>query len=110
MLSRAVLLGATFVALQLPLSAAVSADGFRFVRSVGGIDEYLLESNGLQVLLKPDHSVPVVTLNVTFRVGSRNEVTGTTGATHILEHRMFKGSDRFNDQVGNSVKQYTSNR
>jgi len=106
MFPRAVPLGATLVALHLPLSAAVTADGFRFVRSLGGIDEYLLESNGLQVLLKPDHSVPVVTLNVTFHVGSRNEVTGTTGATHILEHLMFKGSDRFNDKAGNSVKQY----
>jgi zinc protease len=33
-------------------------------------------------------------------------VTGTTGATHLLEHLMFKGSDAFNDAKGNSVKQY----
>ena len=39
-------------------------------------------------------------------MGSRNEVTGTTGATHILEHLMFKGSEHFNDPAGNSVKQY----
>jgi len=39
-------------------------------------------------------------------VGSRDEVTGTTGATHILEHLMFKGSDNFNDTKGNSVKQF----
>src|SRR5258706_6073708 len=44
-----------------------------------------------------DHSAPVVTFEVTYQVGSRNEVTGTTGATHILEHMMFKGSDAFND-------------
>lgn len=91
------------------LSAApepVSAPGFTAVRSLGGIDEYRLESNGLQVLLRPDHSAPVVTLNVTFRVGSRNEVTGTTGATHILEHLMFKGSTGYNDAAGNSVKQF----
>jgi len=84
----------------------VPATGFKFVRSLGGIDEYRLESNGLQVLLKPDHSVPVVTLNVTYRVGSRNEVTGNTGATHLLEHLMFKGSEHFNDPAGTSVKQY----
>jgi zinc protease len=58
------------------------------------------------VLVVPDHSAPVVTFQVTYRVGSRNEVTGTTGATHILEHLMFKGSDNFNDPKGNSVKQY----
>ena len=80
--------------------------GYTFVKTVGGIDEYTLNSNGLTVLLATDHSAPVVTFQVTYRVGSRNEVTGTTGATHILEHLMFKGSENFNDPKGNSVKQY----
>ena len=80
--------------------------GFSFVRSLGGVDEYRLDANGLDVLLVADHSAPVVTFQVTYRVGSRNEVTGTTGATHILEHMMFKGSEGFNDPKGNSVKQY----
>jgi zinc protease len=87
-------------------AAPVNVEGFTAVRSLGGIDEYRLESNGLQVLLRPDHSAPVTTLMVTYRVGSRNEVTGTTGATHLLEHLMFKGTDAFNDARGNSVKQY----
>jgi len=105
MISRILILGA--LASTCPLIAVGQpAEGFKHIQSLGGIDEYRLESNGLQVLLKPDHSVPVVTLNVTFRVGSRNEVTGTTGATHILEHLMFKGSDAFNDAKGNSVKQF----
>jgi len=73
---------------------------------LSGIDEYRLASNGLAILLVPDHSAPVVTFQVTYRVGSRNEVTGTTGATHILEHMMFKGSEGYNDAKGNSVKQY----
>jgi zinc protease len=80
--------------------------GFTAVRSLGGIDEYQLDANGLTVLVVPDHSAPVVTFQVTYRVGSRNEVTGTTGATHILEHLMFKGSDAYNDPKGNSIKQY----
>jgi zinc protease len=84
----------------------VAVAGFSYVKSLGGIDEYTLDANGLQVLVKPDHSAPVVTFQVTYRVGSRNEVTGTTGATHILEHLMFKGSDNFNDPAGNSIKQY----
>ena len=62
----------------------VAATGFTFVKSLGGIDEYHLDGNGLTVLLVPDHSAPVVTFQVTYRVGSRNEVTGTTGSTHIL--------------------------
>lgn len=87
-------------------SGTAAVAGFSFVKAVGGIEEYHLESNGLTVLLAPDHSAPVVTFQVTYRVGSRNEVTGTTGATHILEHLMFKGSDNFNDPKGNSVKQF----
>jgi zinc protease len=89
----------------LPTAPAAVA-GYTLVRSLGGIDEYRLEGNGLSVLIAADHSAPVVTFQVTYRVGSRNEVTGTTGATHILEHLMFKGSDAFNDAKGNSVKQY----
>ena len=92
----------------LPCAQASAADtypGFTHVRSLGGIDEYRLDANGLTVLLSPDHSAPVVTFEVTYEVGSRNEVTGTTGATHLLEHLMFKGSDAFNDARGNSIKQ-----
>jgi zinc protease len=89
-----------------PASSPKGVAGFSYVKSLGGIDEYRLDSNGLAVLLVPDHSAPVVTFQVTYRVGSRNEVTGTTGATHILEHMMFKGSEGFNDPKGNSVKQF----
>src|SRR5450755_2510767 len=84
----------------------VTVAGFSYVKSLAGIDEYTLDANGLQVLVKPDHSAPVVTFQVTYRVGSRNEVTGTTGATHLLEHLMFKGSENFNDPKGDSIKQY----
>ena len=86
-------------------AAAQGSAGFSHIKSLGGIDEYRLDSNGLTVLLMPDHSAPVVTFEVTYQVGSRNEVTGATGATHILEHMMFKGSDAFNDAKGNSIKQ-----
>ena len=81
-------------------------EGFSFVKTVGDISEYTLDANGLTVLLMPEHSSPTLTFMVTYRVGSRNEVTGTTGATHLLEHLMFKGSDAFNDAKGNSVKQF----
>jgi zinc protease len=86
-------------------AAPVSADGFSHVRTVGDIDEYTLKSNGLTVLLLPEHSSPTLTFMVTYRVGSRNEVTGTTGATHILEHLMFKGTTQHNRSKGNSFDQ-----
>jgi zinc protease len=102
------LLATTALAVSvLPLCAApVSVEGFTHVKSLGGIDEYRLDANGLQILLMPDHSAPVVTFMVTYRVGSRNEVTGTTGATHLLEHLMFKGSPAFNRAKGNSIDQF----
>jgi zinc protease len=87
-------------------AAPVKVDGFSYVKTVGAISEYKLDSNGLAVLLLPEHSAPVVTFMVTYRVGSRNEVTGTTGATHLLEHLMFKGSDAFNRAKGTSVDQF----
>ena len=82
-----------------------TATGFTHVKTAGAIDEYRLQSNGLQVLLMPEHSSPTLTLMVTYRVGSRNEVTGTTGATHLLEHLMFKGSKNYNREKGNNVDQ-----
>lgn len=98
---------ALWMAGSAPLPALpADAPGYTFIKALGGIDEYRLDANGLSVLLAPDHSAPVVTFQVTYRVGSRNEVTGTTGATHILEHMMFKGSEAYSDAKGNSVKQY----
>jgi len=80
--------------------------GFSFVKTVRDISEYTLDANGLDVLLMPEHSSPTLTFMVTYHVGSRNEGLGVTGATHLLEHLMFKGSPEYNDAKGNSVKQF----
>lgn len=109
MIRRLVFLLSLFLTLNAYAENApppVSVPGVVFVRTVGPISEYRLESNGLQVLLLPERSSPTLTLMVTYRVGSRNEVTGTTGATHLLEHLMFKGSEKFNDANHTSVKQF----
>ena len=87
-------------------SKPVKADGYSFVRSMGGIAEYTLDSNGLSVLVMPSHAAPVATVQVTYRVGSRNEVTGSTGGTHLLEHLMFLGSTNYNEERGNSIDKY----
>lgn len=52
-------------------------------------------SNGLTVVLREVHSVPVISWWVTYKVGSRNERSGQTGASHWVEHMLFKGTDRF---------------
>lgn len=76
---------------------------FQFVREVGGIEEWRHTRNGLQVLLLEEAAAEVAALMVTYRVGSRNEGAGLTGATHLLEHLMFKGTERFNRERGTSV-------
>jgi zinc protease len=48
--------------------------------------------NGLTVLTKEVHTAPVVTVQVWYRVGSRNEPAGMNGISHQLEHLMFKGT------------------
>src|SRR5687768_7072728 len=49
-------------------------------------------ANGLTVILHQDKSVPVVTVNVWYHVGSANERPGRTGFAHLFEHLMFEGS------------------
>jgi zinc protease len=48
--------------------------------------------NGLQILVKEDRRAPVVVSMVWYRAGSMDEVSGTTGVAHVLEHMMFKGT------------------
>jgi zinc protease len=48
--------------------------------------------NGLRVLLLEDHRSPIVSVQLWYRVGSRNEQRGATGLAHFLEHMMFKGT------------------
>ena len=50
--------------------------------------------NGLKLILLEDHKAPVVVFQIYYRVGSRNESLGHTGLSHILEHVMFKGTDK----------------
>ncbi len=91
-------------ALAGPSPAAAGApEGFTFVKELGGIREYTFAANGLRVLTLPDRSAPVVTFMVTYLVGSRNEAVGHTGATHLLEHLMFKGTPTFNKAAGSQI-------
>ncbi|MBC8146311.1 MAG: insulinase family protein, partial [bacterium] len=49
-------------------------------------------ANGLDVILHEDHTTPIVTINVLYHVGSKNEQRGRTGFAHLFEHLMFDGS------------------
>jgi zinc protease len=57
----------------------------------GSVVEATLD-NGLRVLVLEDRRSPIVSVQVWYRVGSRNERSGATGLAHFLEHMMFKGT------------------
>ena len=65
--------------------------------SEAGLKENVFETvlpNGLKVILLENHKAPLVTFQVWYRVGSRNEAWGKTGLSHMLEHMMFKGTEK----------------
>jgi len=63
---------------------------FTFVKTIGDIHEYILKANGLRVLYKHIPGTGVVTTNLTYLVGARDEAPGETGIAHMLEHMLFK--------------------
>ncbi|MSQ32164.1 MAG: insulinase family protein [Dehalococcoidia bacterium] len=52
--------------------------------------------NGLDVILHQDRSLPLVSVNVWYHVGSKDEEPGKTGFAHLFEHLMFEGSKNHN--------------
>ena len=50
--------------------------------------------NGLHLVVREDHRAPVVVSQIWYRVGSVDEPPGLTGISHVLEHMMFKGTER----------------
>ncbi|MEH2302653.1 MAG: pitrilysin family protein [Nostoc sp.] len=80
-------LSGNFTNAATPTAAApVSALSF-----TQGVQKTVLD-NGLTVLTKEVHTAPVVSVQVWYKVGSRNEVKGENGISHQLEHLMFKGT------------------
>jgi zinc protease len=73
-----------FLLLAVPPSSARVADR---------VTEVTLD-NGLKVVLLENHKAPLITFQVWYRVGSRNEEWGKTGLSHMLEHMMFKGTEK----------------
>jgi zinc protease len=59
--------------------------------------------NGLTLALSEDHSTPIVHLNLTYHVGSKNEKPGRTGFAHLFEHLMFKGSKNVQPEAHTSM-------
>ena len=77
-------------ALVFTMSVSVQAQ-IKQTASVEGITEYMM-GNGMKVLLFPDNSAQTITVNITYKVGSRHEGYGEKGMAHLLEHMVFKGT------------------
>ena len=85
---------------------------FNHLKTVKDITEFELKKNGLKVLYKHIPDTGVVTTNITYLVGARDEARGETGVAHMLEHMLFKptktelankedsGAMRFEREVG----------
>jgi zinc protease len=85
-LRRCLLLAAAAAVVLHPVAPAAQTERLRL--------EYTRFTlpNGLNVILHEDHSVPVVSVNVWYHVGSARERQGRTGFAHLFEHLMFMGS------------------
>lgn len=64
-----------------------------FTYAKTNVNEHILK-NGLKILVQEDHRSPVVVSQVWYKVGSSYEPNGITGISHMLEHTMFKGTDK----------------
>jgi zinc protease len=76
---------------------------FELVASRPPFREWVHRGNGLRLLLVANRVAPVATLCVVYHVGSRNEAVGHTGATHLLEHLLFKGTPEFRRELGTAI-------
>jgi zinc protease len=83
----------TLIATAAVLTAATAASpaGAQGIPKIQ-FEKYTL-ANGLEVILHPDRSVPLVTVEVFYKVGSGDEQKGRTGFAHLFEHVMFMGSE-----------------
>src|SRR5947207_1807788 len=96
---------------------AMSRHHVRLMRNVEAAQHLVALPNGLRVILHEDHSVPVVSVNTWYHVGSARERTGRTGFAHLFEHLMFMGSghvkpgefDDWLEQVGGDNNGSTAN-
>ncbi len=89
-------------------SAKINVAGYKYIQTVAGVEEYELKNNKLRVLFMQRPDTGVITTNITYKVGARDEICGETGLAHMLEHMLFKptASDVAKKIVGGSAMQF----
>jgi zinc protease len=102
----ALLFGCSTVPKEKGLSESINLD----------VKEVKLQ-NGMTALIVPSSKLPIFSLYMFYKVGGKNEAPGITGASHFLEHMMFKGAKKFGKNTidfiiegsGGSTNAYTTN-
>jgi zinc protease len=84
-------------------SGPAGGHDFERIHSRPPFREWVHRGNGLRLLLVANRVAPVATFCVVYHVGSRNEAVGYTGATHLLEHLLFKGTPEFRRELGTAI-------
>jgi zinc protease len=107
------------IALLLAAGPALAQDANPAATRVPGAGDIATRtlSNGLKVVVWPDHDIPNVAMYTWFRAGGRNEYPGITGIAHYFEHMMFNGTstrkpgefDKLMEANGGANNAYTSN-
>jgi hypothetical protein len=67
--------------------------------------ELFVLDNGLTLIVHEDRKAPIVSVNIWYHVGSKNERPGQTGFAHLFEHLMFQGSENFDGEYIESLQQ-----
>ena len=67
--------------------------------------ELFVLDNGLTLIVHEDHKAPIVSVNIWYHVGSKNEQPGKTGFAHLFEHLMFQGSENFEGEYIEALQQ-----
>jgi zinc protease len=80
--------------MSLVLACAAAAGISTAAAAAGNDVAHFTLSNGLEVVVVPDHRAPVVTHMIWYKVGAADETPGKSGLAHFLEHLMFKGTEK----------------
>lgn len=74
----------------------------KFKKLLEPVHKYQL-SNGLQILVRPTSTIPKVSSQLWYHVGSKDEATGEKGIAHLIEHMIFKGTSRLSESDINTI-------
>jgi zinc protease len=77
------------------------------IKSENNVFKKVLD-NGLTILVRPTHAVPKVSIQLWYNVGSKDERTGEKGIAHLIEHMIFKGTEKLSESDINMITQKLS--